>query len=127
MQVKINYESADRIEKFSEEGEKGRLLYAMKECVENLEEYSNSSDSVSREQKNDTGDIISDLDDLVHKTVKKYFEREGIGVKIIGEEGEHTSKRPEYSILLDEIEGTQNSVNGLDFGINMAIAPVILN
>lgn len=72
--------------------------------------------------KYNTGDIVTAKDRCVHESVVKYFKEVGIGVKILGEEGVSDVKDPEFALLIDELEGTQNSINALPHGINMAIA-----
>ena len=47
----------------------------------------------------------------------------GIKAVVNGEECASRVRKPRYLVLLDPIEGTQNAVNGLDHGINIAIAP----
>ncbi|MBL7160124.1 MAG: hypothetical protein ISS95_01020 [Candidatus Aenigmarchaeota archaeon] len=69
-----------------------------------------------------TGDIITDADRYVHDGVIEYFQNMGIEALILGEEGAYCSKTPEVAVLLDAIEGTQNFVNDLDCGTNIAIA-----
>jgi len=107
--------------KYQSSGVTGYLLGATEFARQNLANLSFSPLDIVR--KDDTGDIVSQMDRCVHESVIRYFQEIGISVAILGEEGQEFSERPRYAILIDEIEGTQNAVNGLDYGINMAIAP----
>ncbi len=73
--------------------------------------------------RHDTGDIVTQADLMVHDAFVEYFSKIGQRVLINGEEGASSEIEPEYLVLLDPIEGTQNFVNGLDYGINSAVAP----
>ena len=73
-------------------------------------------------KKDDTGDIVTLMDETVHDSFVDYFNQIGIRAVILGEEGVSEVEDPEFAILLDEIEGTQNAINALPHGINIAIA-----
>lgn len=66
------------------------------------------------------GDIVTLWDKEVHNSIGEYFYKNNIRVRLIGEEGRYSADNPEVDILLDEIEGTQNAVNALPYGINIA-------
>ncbi len=74
-------------------------------------------------ERSETGDIVTPKDRIVHRSVVEYLSRNGIRALVNGEEGATGATKPEYLLLIDPIEGTQNAVNGLDHGINIAIAP----
>jgi fructose-1,6-bisphosphatase/inositol monophosphatase family enzyme len=112
--------SAQEIQGKYENQPSGYLLGATEFAIANLQgvsvlDITRSSDG--------TGDIVTEMDRCVHESVIRYFQEIGLAVVILGEEGQHLTTSPRYAVLIDEIEGTQNAINALPHGINMAIAP----
>jgi fructose-1,6-bisphosphatase/inositol monophosphatase family enzyme len=103
--------------KYEHLGTEGFLLGAIEYAKSKL---SNCSHEIY--SKKSSGDIITELDKTVHNSFIEYFRINQIPVCILGEEGQSSDIKPKYAILIDEIEGTQNAVNDLDYGINVAIA-----
>ncbi|MBW2988001.1 hypothetical protein DRJ48_00515 [Candidatus Woesearchaeota archaeon] len=104
--------------KYRSQGATGLLLGALEHIVQQLDRTTHPLIL----KKYDSGDIVSYLDCLVHNSVVEYFRANEIPILILGEEGECSVANPEWILLIDEIEGSQNAINGLDYGINMAIA-----
>ena len=105
--------------KYDSEGPVGYLLGATEFAISNLKTIS----ALDIVRKNNAGDLVTAMDRSVHGSVIQYFREIGLSVAILGEEGQHQTANPQWAILIDEIEGTQNAVNQLPYGINMAIAP----
>lgn len=105
--------------KYANRGIVGYLLGAMEYSINNL----NTITMLDVTKKDASGDIVTLMDTTVHHSIAKYFRKNSIPVVILGEEGVIKEENAEYILLIDEIEGTQNAINGLPFGINLAIAP----
>ncbi len=104
--------------KYQDNGLVGHLLGATDYAKQGLSHVS----FLDVVRKGRTGDIVTGMDRAVHDSVIRYFQENGIPAVILGEEGSSSSDQPQLAILMDEIEGTQNAVNGLDYGINIAVA-----
>jgi len=108
-------------QRYEGQGPVGYLLGVTDFAMQNLQGISVSPFDLFR--KDSTGDIVTEMDRCVHDSIVKYFQAIEVPVAILGEEGQSHDAKPEYALLVDEIEGTQNAVNGLPHGINIAIAP----
>jgi len=73
-------------------------------------------------KKGSEGDIVTAWDSAVHESVSRFFAKRGINICFLGEEGSYINNNPELVILMDEIEGTQNAINALPYGTNIAIS-----
>lgn len=74
-------------------------------------------------QEKDTGDLVTEMDQLVHDSIVEYLEEKEIPARVVGEEGaDATANCPNYLIMVDPIEGTRNFLNNLTHGVNLAIA-----
>jgi fructose-1,6-bisphosphatase/inositol monophosphatase family enzyme len=104
--------------KYQDRGLVGHLLGATDYAKQELSHVS----FLDVVRKGNTGDIVTRMDRTVHDSVIRYFQENGISAVVLGEEGSYSSDQPQLAILIDEIEGTQNAVNGLDYGINIAVA-----
>ncbi|MDD5144524.1 MAG: hypothetical protein PHW72_00080 [Candidatus Pacebacteria bacterium] len=68
-------------------------------------------------------DLVTSWDLSIQAALLDYFERQRIKVSFLGEEGTYLDECPEIVLLVDEMEGSQNAINALPFGINIAAAP----
>jgi len=110
-------EAREAFHRYANFGRAGYLLGAVDFARNRLREA--SSQVLMR---SGTGDIVTGLDQTVHHAIIDYFQSLGVSALVLGEEGNSVSSNPEFAILLDPIDGSQNSINGLDYGINAAIA-----
>jgi len=107
--------------KYEGQGPVDYLLGATEFAMQNLKGISISAADLFKKDK--TGDLVTAMDRSVHRSVIEYFQARGIPIAFLGEEGQSQVTNPRWAILADEIEGTQNAVNALTYGINLGIAP----